>query len=170
MNVTLGGHPLEPTITMRLEDFQAAIAAAATAARESFVAPELAPGVEVGPAAPADPPTPLPFKLATKKAAAAKKVAARKHATEGQRRWVSGQEPMPINEPGPYVPSEGTAPDLVLKALAKKPASSLELTELYPTVTSGSIYQAVKFLREKGLVEGFEDETDGTKRWRLCQK
>ncbi len=167
MNVTLGGHPLEPTITMRLEDFQAAIAAAATAARESFIAPEMPSPVENQPSGVicqavvpsgivVDAPKPAKKGATTKKAPT-------KHATEAQR-------PAPVAQPGEYTPSRGSIPDLVLSALGKAPASSLELTTLIGLDKSGAIYQAVKFLREKGLVEGFEDENDGAKRWRLCGK
>lgn len=149
---TLTGPPDDLRIEIRLADFIEAIKRAQAAGATVQMVPN---GVHIDTA---EPPKPS--------------------ATEGQKRWNNRQPPPPLKtaaadppkNAGPYVPAPGTAPDLVMKALEKKPASSLELTAQYPTVSAGSLYQAVKFLREKGMVEGFEDEIDGTRRWRLVQK
>jgi len=106
---------------------------------------------------------------------AAKRRKPARKATAAQQRWAAGLDPEPLAKPehapaGEYVPSPGSIPDLVLRALGRAPATSLELTNQIGHEKSGAIYQAVKFLRAKGVVEGFEDETDGTRRWRLCQK
>ena len=95
-------------------------------------------------------------------------------ATKKAARKPANSTPQPATETaaisGPYIPAPGSVPDLILRTLGNDgPASSLELTDKIGHEKSGAIYQAVKFLRAKGLVDGFEDEKDGTRRWKLAQ-
>lgn len=60
----------------------------------------------------------------------------------------------------------GSLGDLILAALRKRPASAIELSgslKLEPK----QVYQATNRLKVKGLIEGREDEIDGTRRWHL---
>lgn len=168
MRGILTGPPEDLRIEIRLADFVAAIKQAQTAGATVTMVPH---GVVIEEPAPppADPPKPEhPIAASVRKTRAA---VSKKTAGKAAKLKPSGTvDETSVPSAGPYVPSPGSVPYNVLRELAKSPASSLELTNKLGQDKSAAIYQAVKFLREKGLVEGFEDEFDGTRRWRLCAK
>lgn len=56
----------------------------------------------------------------------------------------------------------------ILDALAKKPLSSMELSE-HLKVQPQNIYATNSVLKGKGLIESRTDESDGTRRWCLAK-
>jgi hypothetical protein len=147
MNITLGGHPLDPTVTMRLEDFQNAISAAANAAREPFLTPEKPPGFKF------KTPNPAPVPVVAKKAAAPVKRVAVVALGGG------------LNEPRVTIQAvildhlKGGACTRVelLKAVSQKTGSTTETVDV-----------TFSKCKQRELIEKFEDHANGgLLKWRL---